>query len=189
MRVRGQPPCFLPHTPQVSIAVRLVSAMGARAVLDLDTQSVAHDPQRTFRQTDCWCKLHLHLSQCHGWVAARASCKSSCARVTRFCACVNANDVRHSSETLSSQARSAAPSADWAASNSDFASLICWLIAVHAPLTCWSSTPLEPGRSHSRSIDWAVWHRRTCIFKSPGVFAAAVRTEYRMMSSRHPEAQ
>jgi hypothetical protein len=46
------------------------------------------------------------------WVVAKASRKSSCAGVTRFCACVKATDVRHNSEMLSPPARSAASSAD-----------------------------------------------------------------------------
>jgi flagellar biosynthesis activator protein FlaF len=36
----------------------------------------------------------------HSSAAASASRNSSCARVTRFCACVSASEVRHNSETL-----------------------------------------------------------------------------------------
>lgn len=76
------------------------------------------------------CVLHQVSGHCcddrafYSSGASIALRNNSCARVTRFCACVNASDVRHSSETLSSQARSADSSADWAASSSDLASSI-----------------------------------------------------------------
>jgi hypothetical protein len=53
--------------------------------------------------------------------ASRASRRSSCAFVTRFWACVSDKDVRHSSETLASQARRALSSCDCACSSSSFA--------------------------------------------------------------------
>ena len=49
--------------------------------------------------------------------------------LTRFWACVSASDVRHNSETLSSQARSAESSTDSVSSNSPLASSIGFLMA------------------------------------------------------------
>jgi hypothetical protein len=41
-----------------------------------------------------------HLGSRHSSATASASRNNSCARVTRFCACVSASEVRHNSETL-----------------------------------------------------------------------------------------
>ena len=49
--------------------------------------------------------------------------------LTRFWACVSASDVRHNSERLSSQARSAKSSTDSVSSNSPLASSIGFLMA------------------------------------------------------------